>query len=75
MSLPKKVYGTDYKSYTIVHRRKSERNCYSFGYRTDNLDLLRDMAEREAESGTYSCVKIINADTNEDIEYFTKNHR
>lgn len=75
MSKPTKVWGTDYKSYTIVHRRKSERNCYSFGYCTENLDLLRELAEKEAEEGTYSCVKIINADTNEDFEYFTKAHR
>lgn len=75
MSLPKKVYGTDYKSYTIVHRRKNERNCYSFGYRTENISLLRELAEQEADDGEYSCVKIINADTNEDLEFFTKAHR
>ena len=75
MSVPKKVWGTDYKSYTIVHRRKSERKCYSFGYRTEDMNLLRELAEQEAQSGEYSCVKIINVDTNEDIEYFTKAHR
>lgn len=75
MSKPIKVWGTDYKSYTIVHRRKNERKCYSFGYCTENIDLLRELAEQEAEGGEYSCVKIINADTNEDLEYFTKAHR
>ena len=75
MSKPQKVWTTDYKSYTIVHRRKSERKCHSFGYRSDNLYLLRELAEQEAGNGEYSCVKIINADTNEDVEYFTKAHR
>ncbi len=70
-----KVYGTDNVWYTIVHRRKNERKCYSFGYRTENLDLLRELAEQEAEEGEFSCVKIINADTNEDKEYFTNAHR
>jgi len=71
----KKVYSTDRTWYTIVHRKKYERKCYSFGYRSDDLDLLRELAEREASEKTYSCVKIINADTNEDFQYFTKAHR
>lgn len=72
---PQKVYGTDNTYYTIVHRKRHERNCYSFGYRSEDLELLRHLAESEAAEGTYSCVKIINADTNEDIQYFTKAHR
>lgn len=75
MSKPIKVWGTNYKSYTIVHRKRGERHCYSFGYRTDDLDMLRELAEQEASDGEYRCVKIINADTNEDIEYFTRVHR
>ena len=70
-----KVYGTDRTWYTIMHRKKHERTCYSFGYRTEDLNLLRELAEREAAEGTYSCVKIINADSNEDFQYFTKAHR
>jgi len=72
---PQKVWSTDPVWYTIVHRRKHERTCYSFGYRTEDLQTLRDIAETEASEGTYSCVKIINAETNEDIQYFTKAHR
>ena len=72
---PQKVYGTDNTYYTIVHRKRHERNCYSFGYRTENISLLRELAEQEADEGEYSCVKIINADTNEDLEFFTKVHR
>lgn len=75
MSLPKKVYGTDRTWYTIVHRRRNEQKCYSFGYRSENLELLRDIAQDEAKEGKYSCVKIINANTNEDVEYFTKARR
>ena len=75
MSKPRKVWRTDVTWYTIVHRKKSERNCYSFGYRSENLDILRDIAKQEASENKYSCVKIINADTNEDVEYFTKAHR
>ena len=37
--------------------------------------FLRELAEHEALEGEYSCVKIINADTNEDVEYFTKARR
>ena len=70
-----KVCGTDTTWYTIVRRRKGERKCYGFGYRSENLALLREIAVKEAECGEYSCVKIINADTNEDKEYFTKAHR
>lgn len=70
-----KAWGTDRTWYTIVHRRRHERICYSFGYRTENLEMLREIAEEEAEDGEYSCVKIINADTNEDFQYFTKAHR
>lgn len=70
-----KSWATDRTWYTIVHRKRHERKCYSFGYRSDNLDLLREIAESEAAEGTYSCVKIINADTNEDFQYFTKAHR
>lgn len=72
MSIAKKMWSTDRTWYTIVHRKKHERNCYSFGYRSDDLEMLRDIAEREAEDGIYHCVKIINADTNEDVQYFTK---
>lgn len=75
MSKPKKVWSTDTTYYTIVHRKRGERNCYSFGYRSDDRNLLRELAEQEALEGEYRCVKIINADTNEDIEYFTEAHR
>ena len=73
--MDRKVWSTNHKSYTIVHRKKHERNCYSFGYRTGNLDMLRNLAEQEADEGEYRCVKIINADTNEDVEYFTAVHK
>lgn len=71
----RKAWGTDITWYTIVHRKKHERHCYSFGYRTEDLRMLRELAQKEADSGEYSCVKIINADTNEDFAYFTKAHR
>lgn len=73
--MTQKVWGTNNTWYTIVHRKKSERKCYSFGYRSEDLDTLRDLARQEADEGMYSCVKIINADTNKDKEYFTKAHR
>lgn len=75
MSKPKKVWGTDITWYTIVHRKRNENKCYSFGYRTENLNMLREIASQEASENKYSCVKIINANTNEDVEYFTKAHR
>lgn len=71
----RKAYGTDIIWYTIVHRKKHERKCYSFGYRSEDLGTLRELAQREADEGVYSCVKIINASTNEDKEYFTKARR
>lgn len=75
MSIVRKAWGTDRTWYTIVHRKRGQRHCYSFGYRTEDIALLRELAEEEAESGEYPCVKIINSDTNEDLEYFTKAHR
>ena len=75
MSKPKRVWATDRTWYTIAHRKKYEKHCYSFGYRTDDLEMLREIAEREASEGSYSCVKIINADTNIDVQYFTKARR
>ncbi len=75
MSKPEKAWSTDATYYTIVHRKRGERNCYSFGYRSTDRNLLRELAEQEALEGEYSCVKIINSDTNEDVEYFTKARR
>ena len=71
----RKVWSTDPTWYSIMHRKKGERRCYSFGYRSEDLELIREMAKEEAESGKFGCVKIINADTNEELEYFTKAHR
>ena len=73
--MDRKVWSTNYKRYTIVHRKKHERNCYSFGYVTENIEILREIAIQEAIAGEYRCVKIINADTNEDMEYFTAVHK
>jgi len=75
MGKSKLVWATDRTWYTIVHRKSFERKCYSFGYRSDDLPMLREIAAREAESNVYKCVKIINATTNEDHEYFTKARR
>ena len=74
-NVKRKAWGTDRTWYTIVHRKKGEHNCYSFGYRSENLEMLRELAIDEAASGEYRCVKIINADTNEDFEYYTTAHR
>jgi len=71
----KRVWATDRTWYTIVHRKKYERHCYSFGYRSDNLGMLCELAQLEASGGEYRCVKIINADTNTDVQYFTKARR
>ena len=58
--------------YTIVHRRKFERKGYRFGYRTQDLNALRESAQNEAAEGVYSMIKIVNDETNETIECFTK---
>lgn len=58
--------------YTIVHRKKFERKGYRFGYRTQDLNMLREIAQKEAEEGVYSMIKIVNDDTNEMVESFTK---
>ena len=75
MANSKLVYGTDEVWYTIVHRKTRERKGYRMGYRTMDLDTLREIAKGEAERGEYSMVKIINADTDEPVEYFTKAHQ
>lgn len=72
MSKPMKAYGTDNVWYTIVHRKRSERRGYRCGYRSEDKELLREIATKEAASGTYSMVKIVNADTDETVEVFTR---
>lgn len=67
-----KVWGTDNKWYTIAHRKKGETRCYSFGYRTEDLEMLRQLARKETNSGEYRCVKIVNADSGDLVECFTK---
>ena len=45
--MTQKVWGTNNTWYTIVHRKKSERKCYSFGYRSEDLDTLRENLDPE----------------------------
>ena len=62
--------------YSIMHRTKKERKCYSAGFYTEDLGMLCEMAEREAAEGKYSCVKIVDTDEKwKDVMYFTKAHR
>ena len=72
MSQLRKAYGTDNVWYTIVHRKRGERRGYRCGYRSEDRFLLAEIAKKEADSGQYSMVKIINADTDETVELFTK---
>ena len=74
-NIVRKSWGTDRTYYTIMHRKKHERRCYTFGYRTEDLETLRGIAKEEAEEGLCTCVKIVNANTNEEIQCFTKAHR
>ena len=70
-----KRYGTDLTWYTIIHRKKGERRGHRIGYRSEDLETLRHIARNELDSGEYAMVKIVNSETNEEIECFTKVHR
>lgn len=56
--------------YTIVHRRKDDasRRPYRCGLRSMDLNIIHEMAEAECRSGKFSYVKIVNSDTNKDVE-------
>lgn len=59
------AYSTNPKRYTIVHREKGCRRSYRCGYYHTELDRIMDVAQLEADSGKYTMVKVIDADTDE----------
>lgn len=62
------AWSTDPVYYTILYRRKGSRRFYRCGYRSDDLNVMRDMAYNEIGCGTYAAAKIVRWDTEELIE-------
>lgn len=64
------VFSSDPVWYTIAHRKKSNTRgwVYRCGYRSQNLDEIRELAQREGESGEYSLIRIVDSNTNEIIQ-------
>ena len=62
------VWHFDPVYYTALYRAKGSRRFYRCGYRTVNLEELRDMVYSEVGSGKYAAAKIVRWDTEELIE-------
>ena len=60
------------KRYSVVSRRKGDRRAYSDGYIYPDEESARREAQYKALSGHYSMVKIVDYETNELIQKFTK---
>jgi len=61
--------------YSIISRKRGMRRAYSDGYIYGDLDYAKREAQSKALSGHYTMVKIVDNETNEAVEYFTKAHR
>ena len=64
----KNVWITDPVYYTALFRQKGSRRFYRCGYRSDDLDQLRDMVYNDISAGKYAAAKIIRWDSGELIE-------
>ena len=61
--------------YTISHRKKGERRTYRTGYRTEDMNILHNIAVEELNSGLYTSIYIIDADTNKKVATYRKGGR
>lgn len=62
------AWATDPVWYTVMYRRKGNRAYYRCGYRSQNIEDLRDMAYDDIRNGRYASAKIVNWSTEECIE-------
>lgn len=63
-----KIWVSDPTYYTILYRQKGSRRYYRCGYRSVDLDALRDMAYNEIGTGKYASAKIVRWDNEELVE-------
>lgn len=54
--------------YTALCRKKGDRRYYRCGYRSNNLETLRDVIYADIREGKYAAAKIIEWDTGKIIE-------
>lgn len=62
------VWSTDPTYYTVLYRRKGSRRFYRCGYRSLNLNEIREMAYDEIRTGKYAAAKIVKWANEELIE-------
>lgn len=62
------VWSTDPTYYTVMYRRKGSRRFYRCGYRSLNLNEIREMAYDEIRTGKYAAAKIVKWANEELIE-------
>lgn len=61
--------------YAIMKRRKGVRRAYTDGYFSYDLEYMYKLARDLADTGEYTMVNIIDADTGRRIESFTPTER
>lgn len=61
--------------YAIMKRKKGVRRAYTDGYFSYDLEYMLKTARNLANSGEYSMVNVIDADTGRKIESFTPSER
>lgn len=64
----KTVYATDPTYYTALYRQKGSRRYYRCGYRSINLEEMRNFVYAEFRAGKFATAKIVKWDTEEEIE-------
>ena len=57
--------------YAIMKRKKGVRRAYTDGYFSYDLEYMFECAKNLANSGEYTMVNIVDADTRRKIESFT----
>lgn len=61
--------------YAIMKRKKGVRRAYTDGYYSYDLEYMYQCARNLADTGEYSMINIIDADTGRKIESFTPTKR
>lgn len=56
------------KYYTALCRKKGDRHYYLCGYRSNDLETLRDVIYADIRDGKYASAKIVEWDTGKLIE-------
>ena len=62
------AWSTDPTWYTVMYRKKGSRKYFRCGYRSQNINDMRDIAYDDIRAGRYASAKIVNWNTEEMIE-------